>query len=100
MACSTDPLYPLSAEDKELIWNNRLYVADNIPRGLPKFIVSTPLPSRQATIEMHRMLGQWEPISPLDALEVHSLALSFTRSLFVILMCLLFLRAAVGLAIC
>jgi hypothetical protein len=69
---SIDPLYPLSPDDRELIWSNRLYIIDYLPRGLPKFVVSTPLPSRQATIEMQRLLSQWEPMSPLDALEVRA----------------------------
>ena len=64
-----DPLYILHDNEKKLLWRHRKYCMANY-HCLPKFLVSVPHNSRNNVFEMHKLLSKWEPLLPLDALEL------------------------------
>uniref|UniRef100_A0A8D0CIF8 Phosphatidylinositol 4,5-bisphosphate 3-kinase catalytic subunit gamma isoform n=1 Tax=Scleropages formosus TaxID=113540 RepID=A0A8D0CIF8_SCLFO len=64
---ATDPLYPLSPEDKELLWHFRQECL-RIPRAYPKFLSSVKWGSQEAVLITHQLLARsssWNQ-SPLD----------------------------------
>lgn len=68
--CSTDPLFKLSGEDRELIWAHRHYLRSE-RKGLSKILRALPWHSRTAVREMHLILETWEEYdNALDALEL------------------------------
>ena len=64
-----DPLYILSTEEKQLLWKYRMYCS-TVKKSLPKLLKSVPWDSRVCIQEMHRLLDEWKPLAPLDALEM------------------------------
>lgn len=84
-----DPLYPLTPEDKALIWRHRFLLmvpppaaaqpprhlpshtherTQNDPAALPKFLLSVDWGRRTQVLQAHRLLYQWHPPDPLVAL--------------------------------
>ncbi|XP_023694840.1 phosphatidylinositol 4,5-bisphosphate 3-kinase catalytic subunit gamma isoform [Paramormyrops kingsleyae] len=64
---ATDPLYPLSPEDKELLWHFRQECL-RIPKAYPKFLGSVKWGNQEAVMITHQLLARsftWAQ-SPLD----------------------------------
>eukprot|EP01114_Cavostelium_apophysatum_P016118 TRINITY_DN4532_c0_g2_i2.p1 TRINITY_DN4532_c0_g2~~TRINITY_DN4532_c0_g2_i2.p1 ORF type:complete len:1434 (+),score=438.70 TRINITY_DN4532_c0_g2_i2:87-4388(+) len=66
---STDPLYPLTENDKKILWSEREYCKTK-PHSLPKFLTAVAYNDRFAIQIMHQMIRSWSPINPVDALEL------------------------------
>ncbi|EFC49347.1 predicted protein, partial [Naegleria gruberi] len=66
---SKDPLQNLTEEEKWLLWSNKEKLVD-IPKALPKFILSVPWKMPQAVYTVHTLLPRWKPMTPVDALEL------------------------------
>ncbi|EFC45331.1 predicted protein [Naegleria gruberi] len=66
-----DSLQNLTQEERWLLWSNREVLIE-IPKALPKFILSVPWKMPHAVHIAHSLLSIWKPISPLDALELLS----------------------------
>lgn len=66
---NSDPLYRMTTRDKHLMWKYREF-CKNVPRALPRFLVSVPKANRLAIQEMYRLMKIWAPIKPIDALEL------------------------------
>lgn len=62
-------LKSISKEGKDLIWKYRNYCM-RFPAALPKFLQSVNKTDRVAIQEMHRLLIEWAPITPVEALEL------------------------------
>ncbi|XP_049852196.1 phosphatidylinositol 3-kinase 1-like [Schistocerca gregaria] len=63
----SDPLSKLSMEDKHMLWKYREH-CKKMPRALPKFLASVPMYDGGCVREMHRLLGEWARMEPIDAL--------------------------------
>ncbi|KAG2389032.1 hypothetical protein C9374_014432 [Naegleria lovaniensis] len=66
---SKDPLEILKDEEKYLLWANKERIMD-IPKALPKFILSVPWKMPQAVFIAHTLIQRWKPMTPVDALEL------------------------------
>lgn len=64
-----DSLYQLDAAERQIIWQNRAHLVGACT-GLTKLILSVPYDDYHAVQEMHRILGAWPPLGPLDAMEL------------------------------
>ena len=64
-----DPLYPLSAREREVIWRYREIVAQK-PTGLAKLLRSVKWSDANAVRETHRLLRGWPKLAPYLALEL------------------------------
>ncbi len=64
-----DSLYQLSKEECALLWKFRTQVIV-AKKGLAKLIVACPYDNFRAVQELHRIVDQWAPLGPLDALEL------------------------------
>ncbi|XP_065178574.1 phosphatidylinositol 4,5-bisphosphate 3-kinase catalytic subunit gamma isoform-like isoform X2 [Sycon ciliatum] len=58
ISCS-DPLKPLTKEDKDLLWNCR-DICKKRPEALPRFLLSLNWADKGHVLEMHRLLRSWE----------------------------------------
>uniref|UniRef100_A0A6B2KX87 phosphatidylinositol 3-kinase n=1 Tax=Arcella intermedia TaxID=1963864 RepID=A0A6B2KX87_9EUKA len=67
---SRHSLAELSTEDKALLWKYRLSFCIKHPQALPKYLMSVPKTDRNAIQEMHKLIPEWAPIQPVDALEL------------------------------
>ncbi|XP_018496973.1 phosphatidylinositol 4,5-bisphosphate 3-kinase catalytic subunit alpha isoform [Galendromus occidentalis] len=65
-----DPLYELTEQDKELLWEFRYYLRKNIPNSLPKLLDSIMWNQRRRVSEIYRLLKEWPYVSPEIALEL------------------------------
>jgi hypothetical protein len=65
----SDPLEQLSEEDKELMWKLR-YMCTTRPEGLAKVLRAADWTDKEAVQEVHRLLDEWEPLTPKQALEL------------------------------
>lgn len=65
-----DSLVEMSERDKALVWKHRSSYLKKFPHALPKFLRSVPKTDRIAIQEMHKLLAEWAPGAPVDALEV------------------------------
>lgn len=66
---SQDPLYQLNEEEKWQMWEAKETIK-NIPKALPKFLLSVNYKNPYAIRRAHELLKEWKPIAPLDALEL------------------------------
>uniref|UniRef100_A0A7S0JDC0 phosphatidylinositol 3-kinase n=1 Tax=Calcidiscus leptoporus TaxID=127549 RepID=A0A7S0JDC0_9EUKA len=64
-----DPLSPLSADDKRLIWQFKHFILSS-PAALPKFLQCHSWLERSQVAKMHSLLHQWAPLKPTEALEL------------------------------
>jgi hypothetical protein len=64
-----DPLYRLSDEEKNLVWELRGYCVFKA-NALPKFLQSVNYSDRFIVQEMHSLLAKFTPPQPIDALEL------------------------------
>jgi len=63
----------LTAEEQELLWNNRHSLPDvlsNHPRGLPLLLLSVPNFIHSNLADVHTILEKWKLQEPTDALEL------------------------------
>ena len=65
----SDPLYRLLDHEKDIVWRCRRFLVGD-PAMLPKFLLSVEWSNGAAVAEAHRLLRQWEPPSPLEALQL------------------------------
>eukprot|EP01103_Thecamoeba_quadrilineata_P018313 TRINITY_DN690_c0_g2_i1.p1 TRINITY_DN690_c0_g2~~TRINITY_DN690_c0_g2_i1.p1 ORF type:complete len:1106 (+),score=228.82 TRINITY_DN690_c0_g2_i1:177-3320(+) len=63
------PLYPLSNEDKGLLWEYREFCRRE-PRSLVKILQCVDWCSVATVQETYRLLNTWEELNPVDALEL------------------------------
>jgi phosphatidylinositol-4,5-bisphosphate 3-kinase len=63
------PLYPLTKEERSMLWKFRRYCA-GFPKSLPKLLLSVPYNSRACVQELHRLLQAWPMLPPIDAMEL------------------------------
>ena len=73
MAAQKDHFTNLTAEEQQLLWNNRHslpHILGNHPRGLPLLLLSLPDYNRSHIADIHTILQQWELKEPCDALEL------------------------------
>ena len=64
-----DPLEELTPKDKRLMWKLR-YMCTTRPEGLAKVLRSADWTDSSAVQEVHRLLDEWEPLTPKLALEL------------------------------
>lgn len=57
------------AEDREILWEKRHYLYQ-YPNALPKVLLSARLWDYASLAEIHAMLRHWEPMEPIDALQL------------------------------
>eukprot|EP00466_Bigelowiella_natans_P016225 jgi/Bigna1/39216/e_gw1.31.15.1 len=66
-----DSLKALNNEQKDLVWNNRKSIKDD-PGMLPKFLLSVDWTNKADASEARRLMNEWAPLSPYEALELLS----------------------------
>lgn len=57
------------AEDREVLWEKRHYL-HNYPTALPKVLLSAQFWDFASLSELHKMMENWSPLSPLEALQL------------------------------
>ena len=65
----SDPLEQLSRKDKKLMWKLR-YMCTTRPEGLAKVLRAADWTDKEAVQEVHRLLDEWETLTPKQALEL------------------------------
>ena len=65
-------MYDLSEDDCRLLWDSRERLVRD-PRALPKFLLTVNWGSHDAVREGYRLLKEWAPMPPLEALQLLSL---------------------------
>ncbi|XP_039251153.2 phosphatidylinositol 4,5-bisphosphate 3-kinase catalytic subunit alpha isoform-like [Styela clava] len=66
---SRDPLYELSDNEKDLMWNNRK-ACMQIPESLPKLLQSVKWENRNEVSQIYMLLKHWQLLPPEIALEL------------------------------
>lgn len=66
---SHDPLYEISCDDRDLLWNSRKHCI-NIPESLPKLLQSVNWHQKDEVSQIYTLLRQWQLLSPEIALEL------------------------------
>ena len=57
------------AEETEVLWEKRHYLHE-FPSALPKVLLAAQLWDYASLAELHAMLQCWEPLEPIDALQL------------------------------
>lgn len=70
-----DSLYELSQVEKNLLWKYRYFCSRN-PTTLAKVLRSVDWTSANSVVEVRRILGVWEPLNPLQAMELFDVKFS------------------------
>ncbi|KAF2075085.1 hypothetical protein CYY_003605 [Polysphondylium violaceum] len=65
------PLSTLKPQEKELVWKYRNYLK-NIPKSIPKVILSVPWDNPASVTELYHLLEIWPSLDPVDCLELLS----------------------------
>lgn len=60
---------PLMDDEKELLWDNRLYLT-SIPEALPKVLLSTPDWSSTSLSHLYSLIDCWKPMEAIDAIQL------------------------------
>nr|WEL12771.1 phosphatidylinositol-4,5-bisphosphate 3-kinase catalytic subunit alpha/beta/delta [Halisarca dujardinii] len=67
---SRDPLAPMDEQDKELVWEMREYCLYELPRSLPKVLLSVSWNNHCEVSEMYSMLAKWQVLPAEKAMEL------------------------------
>lgn len=57
------------ADEREVLWEKRHYL-QTYPTALPKVLLSAQFWDFASLSELHRMMENWAPLSPLEALQL------------------------------